>query len=147
MRPPELQHSTAYATAHFHPARSGWCHAEDSKRRTLQRSDIAAVVSRVEILDFLQDVVPPEEAAAGGGVKSEDGAHPGGSGGGGGVVGPSTSAAAAVHGPHAAHLAGASGAHFLPPGLNGLPFAPPGLPFAPGAGAPAASAASAAAVP
>lgn len=30
-----------------------WLHAEDNKRRTLQRSDIAAVVNSTYILDFL----------------------------------------------------------------------------------------------
>jgi hypothetical protein len=31
----------------------GWVHAEDSRRRTLQRSDIASTVAHWEVLDFL----------------------------------------------------------------------------------------------
>ena len=31
----------------------GWVHAEDSRRRTLQRSDIAATIAHWEVLDFL----------------------------------------------------------------------------------------------
>lgn len=31
----------------------GWVHAEDSRRRTLQRSDIAASIAHWEVLDFL----------------------------------------------------------------------------------------------
>lgn len=39
----------------------GWVHAEDSRRRTLQRSDIAATIAHWEVLDFLNDVIPLEE--------------------------------------------------------------------------------------
>ncbi|KAG9448998.1 hypothetical protein H6P81_008963 [Aristolochia fimbriata] len=35
-----------------------WLHTEESKRRTLQRSDIARAISRVDVLDFLVDLVP-----------------------------------------------------------------------------------------
>ncbi|XP_068644038.1 nuclear transcription factor Y subunit C-1-like isoform X2 [Aristolochia californica] len=35
-----------------------WLHTEESKRRTLQRNDIARAVSRVDVLDFLADLVP-----------------------------------------------------------------------------------------
>lgn len=31
----------------------GWVHAEDNRRRTLQRSDIAASIANWEVLDFL----------------------------------------------------------------------------------------------
>jgi hypothetical protein len=31
----------------------GWVHAEDSRRRTLQRSDIAACIAQCDVLDFL----------------------------------------------------------------------------------------------
>lgn len=31
----------------------GWVHAEDNRRRTLQRSDIAASIAHWEVLDFL----------------------------------------------------------------------------------------------
>eukprot|EP00882_Tetradesmus_deserticola_P018046 GHRQ01019363.1.p1 GENE.GHRQ01019363.1~~GHRQ01019363.1.p1 ORF type:complete len:218 (+),score=90.21 GHRQ01019363.1:772-1425(+) len=40
-----------------------WAHADEGKRRTLQRSDVAAAISRNEIFDFLADVVPVDEAA------------------------------------------------------------------------------------
>lgn len=30
-----------------------WAHSEDNKRRTLQRSDIAAAISETDVLDFL----------------------------------------------------------------------------------------------
>ncbi|KAF8065657.1 NFYC4 [Scenedesmus sp. PABB004] len=40
----------------------GWVHSEDNRRRTLQRSDIAAAVAKNEIFDFLADVVPLDEA-------------------------------------------------------------------------------------
>ena len=35
-----------------------WNHAEENKRRTLQRDDIAAALNTVEVFDFLVDVVP-----------------------------------------------------------------------------------------
>ncbi|CAG8937410.1 unnamed protein product [Penicillium salamii] len=38
-----------------------WIHAEDNKRRTLQRSDIAAALSKSDMFDFLIDIVPREE--------------------------------------------------------------------------------------
>jgi nuclear transcription factor Y gamma len=40
-----------------------WIHAEDNKRRTLQRSDIAAALAKSDMFDFLIDIVPREEAA------------------------------------------------------------------------------------
>ncbi len=40
-----------------------WIHAEDNKRRTLQRSDIAAALSKSDMFDFLIDIVPREENA------------------------------------------------------------------------------------
>jgi nuclear transcription factor Y, gamma len=39
----------------------GWAHAEENKCRTLQKSDIAAVISRTDVFDFLVDIVPREE--------------------------------------------------------------------------------------
>jgi nuclear transcription factor Y gamma len=39
-----------------------WIHAEDNKRRTLQRSDIAAALAKSDMFDFLIDIVPREEA-------------------------------------------------------------------------------------
>jgi hypothetical protein len=38
-----------------------WAAAEESKRRTLQRSDVATAIARTEVFDFLIDVVPGEE--------------------------------------------------------------------------------------
>ena len=42
-----------------------WIHAEDNKRRTLQRSDIAAALSKSDMFDFLIDIVPREDNAGG----------------------------------------------------------------------------------
>lgn len=42
-----------------------WIHAEENKRRTLQRSDIANAISRSDMFDFLIDIVPREEFVAG----------------------------------------------------------------------------------
>ena len=44
-----------------------WIHAEDNKRRTLQRSDIAAALAKSDMFDFLIDIVPREESGAHGG--------------------------------------------------------------------------------
>ncbi|KAF9896298.1 hypothetical protein BX616_007740 [Lobosporangium transversale] len=41
--------------------RRAWMHAEENKRRTLQRSDVASAVSRSDQFDFLIDIVPREE--------------------------------------------------------------------------------------
>ncbi|KAF9896487.1 hypothetical protein BX616_007347 [Lobosporangium transversale] len=38
-----------------------WIHAEENKRRTLQRSDIAAAITKTDMFDFLIDIVPREE--------------------------------------------------------------------------------------
>ncbi|KAL6175050.1 hypothetical protein ACLB2K_051693 [Fragaria x ananassa] len=38
-----------------------WLHAEENKRRTLQKNDIAAAVTRTDIFDFLVDIVPRDE--------------------------------------------------------------------------------------
>ncbi|KAJ5612394.1 hypothetical protein N7510_005588 [Penicillium lagena] len=45
-------------------AMRAWIHAEDNKRRTLQRSDIAAALSKSDMFDFLIDIVPREEATS-----------------------------------------------------------------------------------
>ncbi|KAF9350840.1 hypothetical protein BGX34_000961 [Mortierella sp. NVP85] len=42
--------------------RRAWLHAEESKRRTLQKSDVANAVSRSDQFDFLIDIVPREES-------------------------------------------------------------------------------------
>lgn len=38
-----------------------WIHAEENKRRTLQRTDIASTLSKSDMLEFLIDIVPQEE--------------------------------------------------------------------------------------
>ncbi|ORX89144.1 histone-fold-containing protein [Basidiobolus meristosporus CBS 931.73] len=40
-----------------------WIHAEENKRRTLQRSDIAAAISKTDMFDFLIDIVPREDSS------------------------------------------------------------------------------------
>lgn len=58
-----------------------WIHAEDNKRRTLQRSDIAAALSKSDMFDFLIDIVPREEATSHAKRSSQTaGAPPGASG-------------------------------------------------------------------
>jgi nuclear transcription factor Y gamma len=43
-----------------------WIHAEENKRRTLQRSDIASALNKSDMFDFLIDIVPRDEAQASG---------------------------------------------------------------------------------
>ncbi|XP_031474293.1 nuclear transcription factor Y subunit C-1-like [Nymphaea colorata] len=38
-----------------------WLHAEENKRRTLQKNDIASAITRTDIFDFLVDIVPRDE--------------------------------------------------------------------------------------
>lgn len=38
-----------------------WMHTEENKRRTLQKNDIAAAITRTDIFDFLVDIVPRDE--------------------------------------------------------------------------------------
>ena len=38
-----------------------WYYTEESKRRTLQRSDIAQCINSTELFDFLMDIIPKEE--------------------------------------------------------------------------------------
>eukprot|EP00898_Chlorokybus_atmophyticus_P008009 jgi/Chlat1/8209/Chrsp76S09206 len=38
-----------------------WIHTEDNKRRTLQKNDIAAAITKTDIFDFLVDIVPRDE--------------------------------------------------------------------------------------
>ncbi|KAI3929612.1 hypothetical protein MKX01_025780 [Papaver californicum] len=42
-----------------------WLHAEENKRRTLQKNDISAAITRTDIFDFLVDIVPREEEVLG----------------------------------------------------------------------------------
>ncbi|KAI9824821.1 MAG: hypothetical protein M1826_007243 [Phylliscum demangeonii] len=85
-----------------------WIHAEENKRRTLQRSDIASALAKSDMFDFLIDIVPREEAVShskrttstAGTVGGTGGGGGGSSGGGGGSAGgtqPSASAVATQH--------------------------------------------------
>jgi len=38
-----------------------WNHTEETKRRTLQKNDIAAAITRTDIFDFLIDILPRDE--------------------------------------------------------------------------------------
>jgi len=38
-----------------------WINTEENKRRTLQKNDIAAAITRTDIFDFLVDIVPRDE--------------------------------------------------------------------------------------
>ncbi|CAA0816515.1 Nuclear transcription factor Y subunit C-1 [Striga hermonthica] len=77
-----------------------WLHAEENKRRTLQKNDIAAAITRTDIFDFLVDIVPRDE------IKDEAAAL-------GGIVGAPTPAAAAAGVPPAV------------PGMDPGVYAPP----------------------
>lgn len=39
-----------------------WIHTEQNRRKTIQKSDVAAAVSGNELFDFLIDIIPREEA-------------------------------------------------------------------------------------
>ncbi len=41
-----------------------WFHTEESKRRTLQKIDIANCIAHTDIFDFLLDIIPKEELKA-----------------------------------------------------------------------------------
>lgn len=88
-----------------------WNAAEEHKRRTLQRSDIATAITRTEVWDFLLDTVPLEGDASGAG-----GAEPG--------PAPVQAPGAGVPLQPTSHL---------PPGM---PPMYPGQAFLPGMGAP-----------
>lgn len=38
-----------------------WIHTEENKRRTLQKNDIGAAISRTDVFDFLVDIIPRDE--------------------------------------------------------------------------------------
>ncbi|VAI44787.1 unnamed protein product [Triticum turgidum subsp. durum] len=38
-----------------------WMHTEENKRRTLQKNDIAAAITRTDIYDFLVDIIPRDD--------------------------------------------------------------------------------------
>jgi len=67
-----------------------WIHAEENKRRTLQRSDIASALAKSDMFDFLIDIVPREEAAS---HAKRSGQGAGGAGGG---AAPQASSAGAI---------------------------------------------------
>ncbi len=96
-----------------------WTHSEENKRRTLQRTDISAAISKTDIFDFLVDIVPREDVKLEGAAEGSDGA-PGssGGGGGGGGGGGDMSTGAAYGQPHG-----------MP---HGLFMMPPGMPPPPG---------------
>lgn len=54
-----------------------WIHAEENKRRTLQRSDIASALAKSDMFDFLIDIVPREEASSQAKRASGQAAQPG----------------------------------------------------------------------
>uniref|UniRef100_A0A7N0T030 Core Histone H2A/H2B/H3 domain-containing protein n=1 Tax=Kalanchoe fedtschenkoi TaxID=63787 RepID=A0A7N0T030_KALFE len=87
-----------------------WLHAEENKRRTLQKNDIAAAITRTDIFDFLVDIVPREE------IKEEVGALMGS-----GVVGGTVPFYYPAMGQPAGMMMGrpvgdpASGAYLAPP--------------------------------
>ncbi|XP_022736089.1 nuclear transcription factor Y subunit C-1-like [Durio zibethinus] len=55
-----------------------WLHAEENKRRTLQKNDIAAAITRTDIFDFLVDIVPRDEIKDEAGLGGMVGATAGG---------------------------------------------------------------------
>ncbi|CAL3965659.1 unnamed protein product [Diplocarpon coronariae] len=54
-----------------------WIHAEENKRRTLQRSDIASALAKSDMFDFLIDIVPREEATHGAAKRTPGAPQPG----------------------------------------------------------------------
>ena len=60
-----------------------WIHTEESKRRTLQKTDVAMAVSKYDMFDFLIDIVPRDEIKGGnqGGQGGGIGGQKGGRGG------------------------------------------------------------------
>ncbi|CAK7262644.1 Transcriptional activator hap5 [Sporothrix epigloea] len=70
-----------------------WIHAEENKRRTLQRSDIASALAKSDMFDFLIDIVPREEAIT---HTKRTSANPAGGAGGGGSTSSASVAAAAA---------------------------------------------------
>lgn len=76
-----------------------WIHAEENKRRTLQRSDIASALAKSDMFDFLIDIVPRDEVQQGG----KKGGHHGNA--------AHQAATAAQMGAHGATVQGATLAH------------------------------------
>lgn len=101
-----------------------WNAAEEHKRRTLQRGDIATAISRTEVWDFLLDTVPLEgDAATAVAAAAAAAAAAPGSG---------TDSGAPAGAPAPAQMPAQMGmfpGQFLPPGMGQMP---PGMMAAPG---------------
>ncbi|PGH27931.1 hypothetical protein AJ80_00481 [Polytolypa hystricis UAMH7299] len=95
-----------------------WIHAEDNKRRTLQRSDIAAALSKSDMFDFLIDIVPREEATS----HTKRSATTTASAGAAAAAAAANAGAAAVS---AAASANAAAQGQMPPGQPGVHMGPP----------------------
>ena len=93
-----------------------WIHSEENKRRTLQRNDIAAAITKTDIFDFLVDIVPRDD------FKEEGMTVPR-------APGPSAVAMGAPGGEGASAAAAVAGAvpynpgmfYMHPPGAPGMP--------------------------
>lgn len=79
-----------------------WIHSEENKRRTLQRNDIAAAITKTDIFDFLVDIVPRDDF-------KEEGMNVPRPGGGMGGAGDANAVAAGGAVPYA------QGMYFMPP--------------------------------
>ncbi|KAI9891318.1 MAG: hypothetical protein M1814_002831 [Vezdaea aestivalis] len=80
-----------------------WIHAEENKRRTLQRSDIASALSKSDMFDFLIDIVPREEAAAQNKRSGQQNSSSSLPGSGSGAIPPQAAGAGPAQGGQAAH--------------------------------------------
>ncbi|KAL0905385.1 hypothetical protein M5K25_023801 [Dendrobium thyrsiflorum] len=61
MRMITVEVPVVFAHAILELTHRGWAHAEENKRRTLQKNDITAAITRTDIFDFLVDIVPREK--------------------------------------------------------------------------------------
>jgi nuclear transcription factor Y, gamma len=114
-----------------------WNAAEEHKRRTLQRGDIATAISRTEVWDFLLDSVPLEgeaaaavEAAHGDAAGGPSSTAPGGAAG----AAPAAPQAPVVPPPQMPPGMGMFPGQFMmpPPGPGGVPMIYPGMAPPPG---------------
>jgi nuclear transcription factor Y gamma len=96
-----------------------WIHAEENKRRTLQRSDIASALAKSDMFDFLIDIVPRDEAQQGG----KKGGHHGNA--------AHQAAAAAQMGAHGAVQGNIPHPHMAPSEYQLEPHMQPGGPYMP----------------
>ncbi|KAK3040660.1 hypothetical protein RJ639_026981 [Escallonia herrerae] len=98
-----------------------WLHAEENKRRTLQKNDIAAAITRTDIFDFLVDIVPRDEI-------KEEGVGVGvglGMGMGAGVVGSTASGVPYYYPPMGQPAVGAGGVMMGRPAMDAGVYGPP----------------------